>query len=429
MLKQYLKQALNLMRQEKLFSSIYIVGTGLSITVVMVLSIVYYIKIANVYPETHRDRMLVVKYIQEQYEQGSTNGTLSLSFIQGCLSPLTSAEAVTAVHDDDNEYFLQPAGSREQWPVKMLYVDTAFWKVFGFRFTQGKAFSEADFLSGVRSVVIAESLARRLFAEEEATGQYISVNFLPYRVSGVVRDVSFATERVYAQVWAPYTVAAHYAEGWGQAGNAGAMRAYILAPSVAALETVREEALEHFQRYDAQTTEASLSLHGQPDRQWQTILRIWSGEDVDFGKIVLQYGLVFLILLLVPAISLSGMADSRMERRMAEIGIKRAFGAPRGGLMRQVIAENFFFTAMGGLAGLVFSWGLIWLSSDWILSLGQSLIIIPPEGTEMAITPTMLFNVPVFVSALLLCFLLNLLSAFLPAWKAAHRPIVNSLNN
>jgi hypothetical protein len=36
---QYFKQAWNIIRQEKLFSSIYIVGTGLSITVVMVLSI------------------------------------------------------------------------------------------------------------------------------------------------------------------------------------------------------------------------------------------------------------------------------------------------------------------------------------------------------------------------------------------------------
>ena len=39
---QYFKQAWNLIKQEKLFSSIYIIGTRLSITIVMVLSIVFY---------------------------------------------------------------------------------------------------------------------------------------------------------------------------------------------------------------------------------------------------------------------------------------------------------------------------------------------------------------------------------------------------
>ena len=39
MWKQYFKQAWNLMRQEKLFSAIYIIGTGLAVSMVMALSI------------------------------------------------------------------------------------------------------------------------------------------------------------------------------------------------------------------------------------------------------------------------------------------------------------------------------------------------------------------------------------------------------
>ena len=44
MYKIYLKQAWALIRQERLFSSVYIVGTGLAISLVMVLSIVFYVK-------------------------------------------------------------------------------------------------------------------------------------------------------------------------------------------------------------------------------------------------------------------------------------------------------------------------------------------------------------------------------------------------
>ena len=59
-LKQYLKQAWTMMRQNKLFTSIYVAGTGLSIAFTMVLFIIYYVKFAPVYPEYNRDRMLVI---------------------------------------------------------------------------------------------------------------------------------------------------------------------------------------------------------------------------------------------------------------------------------------------------------------------------------------------------------------------------------
>ena len=95
MILYYFKQALNLIKQEKLFSSIYIIGTGLSITIVMVLSIVYYIRIANIYPETNRDRMLVVKCGVEKSPDGDISvGPISYKTVESCLLSLNNTEAV-----------------------------------------------------------------------------------------------------------------------------------------------------------------------------------------------------------------------------------------------------------------------------------------------------------------------------------------------
>lgn len=44
MLKNYFKQAWTLMRQNRLFTGIYVVGTGLSIALVMTLFIIFYVK-------------------------------------------------------------------------------------------------------------------------------------------------------------------------------------------------------------------------------------------------------------------------------------------------------------------------------------------------------------------------------------------------
>ncbi|MCD7931617.1 MAG: hypothetical protein LUH15_09810 [Tannerellaceae bacterium] len=77
------KQAWNLLKQERLFNSIYIIGTALSITMVMVISIVYYIRIANIYPETNRDRMLVVQSAMVRSGDGSMHASsLSLPTIK-----------------------------------------------------------------------------------------------------------------------------------------------------------------------------------------------------------------------------------------------------------------------------------------------------------------------------------------------------------
>ena len=57
-LKLYIKQSWNLMKQNKLFTGIYVTGTALAIATTMIMAIVYYVKIAPVYPEVNRDRTL-----------------------------------------------------------------------------------------------------------------------------------------------------------------------------------------------------------------------------------------------------------------------------------------------------------------------------------------------------------------------------------
>ena len=56
MIKLYFKQSWALIRQNILFSSLYVLGTGLAIAMTMIIVIVYYVKIAPIYPETNRSQ-------------------------------------------------------------------------------------------------------------------------------------------------------------------------------------------------------------------------------------------------------------------------------------------------------------------------------------------------------------------------------------
>ena len=427
----YFKQAWNLIKQEKLFSSIYIFGTGLSITVVMVLSIVFYIRIANIYPETNRDRMLIAKsgMFADVSNNGMSASSLSLKTIETCFRSLQNAEAVSAIYKPWGvSHYIQPDGSKEQIPVTINYIDNDFWKVFSFHFLSGAPFTEADFQSGIHTAVISESTAKRYLGTVDAVGMYISLNFLQYRVCGVVKDVSFATPVTYAQLWVPYTVNPGYKRSFAE-DLLGNLRLYILASSAGDIGKIKEEVLENVRKLNNTIPDDyEFRLLGQPDKHWESTFRFGSNSFPDFNKILLQYGLIFLILLLVPGISLSGMIDSRMERRLPEMGIRRVFGSPVKNLMLQIFSENFLFTLLGGLAGLLFSYILILISSDWIMTIGQRFMELPADGGAVVFTPEMLINIPVFLITLGVCFILNILAAFVPAWRASHKEIIHSLN-
>lgn len=435
MYRIYFKQAWNLIRQEKFFSLIYIVGTGLSVSMVMVLSIVYYVRIANVYPETNRSRTLVVKSGKISKKGGSDNSSSKLSekTINTCFAPVKGIEAMALIYNESAEAgLIQMAGSNEQLPITAKFVNTDFWSVFRFDFLKGKPFSAADFQSGVSTAVISENLARRLFGTIDVVGRFVSKDFKQYRVCGVVKNASAVTGITFAEMWIPYTACESYKnqqiDDWNPDGVLGLMDTYLLVAPGADMKAVKAACEANVKRYGQTLKDWTFTVLGQPDYFWQSTFRYWSNEAPDFGKLANRFSLILLIFLMVPSVSLSGMTDSRMERRLAEMGVRRAFGAPRGNLMRQIFTENLLFTLLGGVFGLLLSYLLIYLSRSWIFSLGSSFVTALPGNEEVVFTPSMLINWSVLGMALLVCFILNLLSAMIPAWRAAHRPIVDSIN-
>jgi hypothetical protein len=71
MIKTYLKQAWAMMKQNRLFTSIYVAGTALSVAFTMILFIIYYVKFAPIYPEYNRNRTLVINNLRTETNGGN----------------------------------------------------------------------------------------------------------------------------------------------------------------------------------------------------------------------------------------------------------------------------------------------------------------------------------------------------------------------
>lgn len=433
MYKQYLRQAWQLMKQNRFFSAVYVIGTGLAISMVMVMAVVYHIRTANLAPEVNRDRMCYVNGVSYKYnERGALNSNNGPRFVRDVIYNLKTPEAVAVTTDPTmmsfmvGDIFVQVPGHDDAPKVNLMGCNDQFWQVYSFRFLGGRAFTGADFQSGLPRAVLSESLARRLFGKVEASGETVLVNDVSYTVSGVVEDVSGVTSDVYAEVWVPYTSMAVVMDKMADEaeGSAYLLISKILLRDAKDIEALGDELAQEVKRYNTTLAAGQVSCPepvSYADRMIGDLLQM------DAKQTYMALAIILLLFLLVPALNLSGLNTSHMQDRIPEIGVRKAFGAPRGTLMSQIFLENMLLMLPGGVAGLLFSYVLVFLFRNILLSSGFFAMMMGTGGS-IFLSAGMLLNWEVFLYAFLVCLVLNLLSSMVPAWRAVKVNITEALN-
>ena len=168
MIKDYVKQAWELMKQNPLFSSLYVVGTALAICFTTVMTVAYYVKIAPLYPEYNRNDTYYITQLKLETvdNKNNVNSAFSYNALRDLMYPLKNAEAVSGIFQEGNEHWVRPLTGND-FSVKLISTDPGFFKIYEFDYIEGSPFSEADFESGVRAVVISDKLAQKTFHQTE----------------------------------------------------------------------------------------------------------------------------------------------------------------------------------------------------------------------------------------------------------------------
>ena len=419
------------MRQNKLFTSIYVAGTGLSIAFTMVLFIIYYVKFAPVYPEYNRDRTLVLKYMKASLKDNEkAYGTSAVSYeVVKMLKGLPHLDKVGAISINEGSWSpttVTLPENQEQMPVAVGFVDTGFWDVFTFRFLYGKPFTEAEVESNLPVVILTESIAQRIFATTDAVGKYLNCDGNDLKVCGVVADVSNATPATSANIYVPIHFKGENKPNPHAFGLTGGVQIYMTVPTPDDMKALQTEVEDVFNRHNQQDTRFTNHLMGQPDEWWKSTFRTNSTNEPDLKGIIRSILYMLCALLFIPAMNLCGMISSRMDERMSELGVRKAYGANNAGLLTQVLCENLLLTIIGGLAGLAIAYLIALTGGQWVLQLFNEGISIPTL-LPTYLTVEMLFNPTLFGIVFALCVLLNLISALVPTLIALRRPIIQSI--
>ena len=147
-------------------------------------------------------------------------------------------------------------------------------------------------------------------------------------------------------------------------------------------------------------------------------LRAVTGDDFDeqFGSTIAIFNAIILSVALI-SIVVGGLAvintmTMSVIERTREIGIKRAIGASRAVIMRELVLEAGFMGLVGGLTGLGLAALVVYVANDAGQSSGTVLFRLTPWIGLLGVTFSMV---------------LGALAGALPAWNAARMDPVEAL--
>lgn len=178
---------------------------------------------------------------------------------------------------------------------------------------------------------------------------------------------------------------------------------------------IRKEVERREQILNSQHTEYQFKMQNLYTHTEQTFFR---GSAVDAR---LVYALLVLVLLGVPAISISGLMNAQMQSRLSEIAIRKAYGASNVSIIGHLFTEGLVNTLIGGVLGFLLSYVLVSLGRVWLLGDGINNL------SGISVDMGMLFRPDLFIIVLLVCLVFNLLAVLLPATLAVRKNIVVTL--
>jgi len=232
-------------------------------------------------------------------------------------------------------------------------------------------------------------------------------------VIGIVQDVSPVFKMAIADIWIPYTSlkSISYVD-----------EVMLLVRDKKDIAAIQNEIRKIEKKYDDVEAPWQLTLRGpEPHHVYQ--MGLWGSTNEEINENLKirnrKIGFILIIILLVPAINLSGLNLSRIKKRTPEIGVRKAFGAKRHIILIQVLCENLITSFTGGIIGIILSYVVIFQMRNWLLG-------IPPDSM---IPFNTLISLPVLLAVFIVCVLVNILSAAIPAYRASQMKIVHSLTN
>lgn len=407
MLAHSLRLAWKVLSRRRFYTAISLAGVAFTLLVLLVAAAMLDSVLGARAPEVHADRTLGVYAMTLEGENWSTGAAAGYGFLDREARGLDGVERM-AILQKPHSAVSYVDGRKITSALKRT--DGEYWKVLAFDFLEGGPFTEADDRAGNAVAVINATTRQRFFSGAPALGRELEVDGQRFRVVGVVRDVSFMRLNAYADLWVP--IGSARSTGFREE-MIGDFVGLFLARSRADFPRIKEAFQARLDRLEL--PEPGSTLAGGADTLFESTSRelFSSGNRSSHPlRLGLLLGVFALLFMTLPALNLVNVNLSRILERASEIGVRRAFGAPRRALVVQFLVENVVLTLLGAALGLV-------LAAATLAAINRSGVV---PYSDFAL------NFRVFAWGVGLALAFAVLSGVLPAWRMSRLDPVAALS-
>ncbi|NQV17433.1 MAG: ABC transporter permease [Armatimonadetes bacterium] len=355
MLQKFVIIALRNIRRQKFYSILNILGLAIGVTCCML--IVLYIQTELSYDNFYDNADRIFRLNNENDMGGKIdkycNAPRPISPTMKEIYPeILESTRVCGVNGlythRANLYFEEKAVLTDQ----IFAVDSTFFDVFNNEFIEGcaeEAFSQQN------AIIISESLAKRIFGDEDPYQKTISIeNAFDLVVTAVFKDLPGRTHFPY-EALIPWIGA--YRPGEENVWYGWQVYHYFLLEDDADPADMEAKFPEFYETYMKETYDringhSTLSLQPLKSIRLHSKL-VW--EMYPNGDIANLYifSIIAVFLLLIACINYINLATARSVRRSREVGLRKVFGSQRGPLINQFLVESVLMSLTGAFLALV----------------------------------------------------------------------------
>ena len=343
MLGNYLTTALRLLWRERSYAAINIFGlaVGFALCLLVIQLAAYQLSVGDFHEK--KDRVFRVLG-PPTWGEAQYSGSLPIPLGPTLKEQLPEVEE--AVRFSFGYLRLLRVGDEEGIYERIGGVEAGVFDMFSLPLLRG---DPKTALARPHTMVLTEPLARRLFGESDPIGQVVHIEKFDYEVTGIVGPLP-ASSLLQFPALLSLTAATEpmMASGW----NASAFETFVqLTPGAdpAAVAARIPDIVKEARKL----SEAPGSYALQPLKAIYFDTEVHSGVGSNGNPVYLVLcAILAVVILTIAGFNYVNLATARAGRRMHEIGVRKALGAHRGQLMRQLLSESVLLSAAATVLGI-----------------------------------------------------------------------------
>ncbi|GAB3175421.1 ABC transporter permease [Telluribacter humicola] len=408
MIQNYLKIAFRNLLRHLSFSLINIVG--LAVGIAACLLILHYVSYELSYDDFHAKGDRIYRVRQDRYN----DGVLSTQWAGGAFAVGNSFKDAFGEVEDyvklvKTRALIATNGDERQKIEKTYWASASFFKVFSYPLIQG---DPATALAEPNTAVITETVAQRLFRNENPMGKSIQINQNQvYKVTGVMKDMP-ANSHLKADMLRSYVTFVNQTTRDGNGPETawqwdGCLTYVQLRPDAnpQALEAKFPALVDKLAGEDHRKYNSSAVYLLQPLKDIHLYSHYMEEAEPngDGTTVYLLLGVAFFIVF-IAWVNYVNLATARAINRAKEVGVRKAVGSLRSQLIGQFLAESALLNGLAVALALVLVALVIPLFNE--LS-GQELTLSLLGNAEFWLALMALYVTGVFFSGLYPAFVLS----------------------